>query len=97
MLHGSRTLTINNRPSNLACRLLLTVRGKLENCRLLIRRERSPHLREAAVACSCTLLRGCTLQMALALCTKLQRLNPTPKRSSAGDRSVRYCHLRRGF
>lgn len=50
MLHGSRTLTINNRTSNLACRFLLTVRGKLEIYRLLIRRERSPHLREAAVA-----------------------------------------------
>lgn len=40
-------------------------------------------LREAAVACSCTFLRGCTLQVALALCTKLQRFNPTPKRFSA--------------
>jgi hypothetical protein len=61
------------------CRLRWTVRGKLKNSRILIRRERSLLLREAAVACSCTFLRGCTLQMALAFVHKAAAIQSRPK------------------
>ena len=50
------------------CRRPAIVRGELENSCALICRERRLLLREPAMlACSCTLLRGCTLQMARAV------------------------------